>query len=493
MLHRATCLVLPVMVMLLGSMAAAEEVADRIAATPRAERAVAPLRAEIEAESPDLASKLDQPLTLEECIGIALSRNIPLMVARRSLEASQARAGGAIGQFLPELQISTSRDRIEQDAQREYVDDSQATLVQKLPLGTTVEAGLRFSDSSADETPVESSPSVVVTQPLLRSGGWTAATANLRDRRYSARIDEAKLRSQVLSTIFDVTTSYLDLERRRQLVEVNQRAVDRDQELLNFSKAKLEAQLATQRDVLSAEIILAQDRGRVVNAEADYQTALDILSNTLGLRIPHKLVVQPFTLEIDSITTDEEAWIRKAMRDNPTIEAVRLDCERSELAKQVAGNDRLPQLDLSVAYNQRRIPLSNIPAQRTWSGSVTMSYPIFNKELGGAYNAAQLEYDVAQRNVVDTERQVVLSVRDAARNLNRGAERIVILKKNIEGAKAKVEFAKVNFQLGRASNLDITDAQKDLLTAETDYVDEVVVYRAELARLEQLLGGSIHD
>ena len=45
------------------------------------------------------------------------------------------------------------------------------------------------------------------------------------------------------------------------------------------------------------------------------------------------------------------------------------------------------------------------------------------------------------------------------------------------------------FNLGRASNLDITDAQKDLLDAEVDYAQELSYYYLEQARLEQLLGG----
>jgi outer membrane protein TolC len=67
-----------------------------------------------------------------------------------------------------------------------------------------------------------------------------------------------------------------------------------------------------------------------------------------------------------------------------------------------------------------------------------------------------------------------------------------VLKKTIEGAKDKVEFANVNFQLGRADNFDITDAQKDLIEGELDYNDELVSYYIALARLEELLGGSIH-
>lgn len=473
--------------------ASAQEAVERPTITLRAEKAVAPVRHEIDSESPELATRLDGTLSLEDCIQIALQRNISLAIARQSRDAAHIQASGAIGEFLPEIQLSGARTRVEKDSIREFVDDTEAKIVQRLPLGTVVEAGIRFSDSSADVAPREGVPAVVVTQPLLRNAGWTAATGALQDRRYAARVRDADLRAQVLAIVFDVTTAYLDVERRRQLVDVNERAVARDDELLAFSQAKLEAQLATQRDVLSAEIIQAQDRGRLVNAQASYRAALDNLSNILGLRVTRELQIEPLEMRVDSVAIAEDAWVAKAMRDNPLIERAKLELERADLAKRLAGNGRLPQLDVSVAYDQRRAPFSSEPTERTWSGQVALSYPLLNKQLGSDYSAAKLELDQNRRLVVDTEREVVLAVRDAVRNLQRGLERIEILRKNIEGAQAKVEFARVNFQLGRASNLDITDAQKDLLDAETDHVDELVVYRLELARLEQLLGGSIRD
>jgi len=485
---------IPMFVLLSSAVVSAQPTPDRPSMTLRAEQAVAPLRREIDSESPDLATRLDGTLTLDDCIEIALERNIPLAIARQSREAAQVQADGAIGEFLPEIQLSRGFTRIEREAgAREYIDNAAAVIVQRLPFGTLIEAGLRLDDSSADVEERAGVPAVVVTQPLLRNAGWTAGTGALQDRRYSARVRDAALRSQTLAVVFNVTSAYLDLERRRQLVEVNERAVVRDQELLAFSQAKLEAQLATQRDVLSAEIILAQDRGRLVNAQASYQGALDNLTNILGLRVTRDLQIEPLEMAVDSVALDEEAWVSKALRDNPLIEQAKLECERADLTKRLAGNGRLPQLDVSVSYDQLRVPVSNDPTERAWSGQVAMSYPLLNKQLGSDYTAARLSYEQSRRTVVDTERQVVLSVRDAVRNLQRGLERIEILRKNIQGAQAKVEYAKVNFQLGRASNLDITDAQKDLLDAETDHVNELVVYRVELARLEQLLGGSIQN
>ena len=332
---------------------------------------------------------------------------------------------------------------------------------------------------------------------MLRDAGWRRATSDVSDARLASAGEEATLRARLLDVVFQVKSAYYEVLRRAKLIEVNQQAIARDQQLLDFSQAKVEAKLATRRDVLSAEIILAQDRSRLVNAETEHAAALDALADVLGLPLEDSLAVVAVELALAPIPDEQPRWVEKALRDNPDLLRARIDLERDELAKKVAGNSRLPRLDLKVAYDDARdaIPagattLDARRGARTWQGAIEVAMPILNKPLGDTYRAAQLRHERGQKLHQEAERQTVLEVRDTARNLRRIEERIAVLTKEIQGAREKVEFANVNFQLGRASNLDITDAQEDLVNAESDFVDEVVSYRVELARLEQLLGGS---
>jgi outer membrane protein TolC len=152
-------------------------------------------------------------------------------------------------------------------------------------------------------------------------------------------------------------------------------------------------------------------------------------------------------------------------------------------------------MEQDIEDNILRLQMGNEPdvikptGYHGWTGLVTISYPLGNKALGSAYRRSQIVHQQSERILDDVERQVVLEVRSAIRFLRNNVERLGILEKNIAGARDKLEFATVNFQLGRASNMDITDAQKDLLDAEVDWVNEVIDYRVQLARLEQLLGG----
>ncbi|MFQ5600389.1 MAG: TolC family protein, partial [Candidatus Krumholzibacteriia bacterium] len=333
----------------------------------------------------------------------------------------------------------------------------------------------------------------------------------VQDADYEVRINAASLQQVQLDVIEQVKAAYYEVIRQAKIVDVALQAIGRDEQLLAQSQSKLEAGLATRRDQLSAEIILAQDRGKLADAETAYDEALDTLALVMGVRIGHRLELADRDIDLKPVDIDEEAWIAKALRHNPTIRAARLTVQRNRLATRLAGNARLPQLDLSLTYtlnedadlneakiekNIRRVFLEGDdpkPLDTTtfkgWSTFLTLSYPLGNKSLGNAHKRSQLVYDQSQRNREDIERQITTEIRSAIRNLRNSLVRLEILDKEIEGARDKLEFASINFQLGRASNLDVTDAQKDLMDAEIDYVNEVVDYLVSIARIEALVGG----
>jgi OMF family outer membrane factor len=70
-------------------------------------------------------------------------------------------------------------------------------------------------------------------------------------------------------------------------------------------------------------------------------------------------------------------------------------------------------------------------------------------------------------------------------------ERIQPLTVAIEQAKGKLEVARARFALGQATNFDITDAQEDLLDAETELLEAIVAYNIALAQLEASIAGPL--
>jgi outer membrane protein TolC len=454
-----------------------------------------------------LQARLQQPLSLDDCVAMALEQNRLLAAAQLERDAVGQDVGAALGTWMPVLGASALRTSIHGNTESlgsgggaDFVEatatDLVAGITQRLPLGGTLELRYDFAKEGEDILGAYGG-SVLVRQPLLRDAGWRRATASVADARLAAAAEEATLLARRLAVVFRVKAAYYEVLRARELIAVNEKAIARDEQLLAFSQAKVEAKLATRRDVLSAEIILAQDRSRLVNAQTEHENALDALANVLGVAIQSPLAVSTMHLALQPVAVQDSVWVELALRDNPEVQRTRLELRRDELAAHVAGNDRLPQLDATLLYGRARGAIAAADPfqdarsrERTWQGGVEFSYPIPNKTLASAHRAAKLRLEQGRTLVEEAERRTILDVRQAARNLRRIEERTQVLDKEIQGARDKVEFATVNFQLGRASNLDITDAQEDLVNAESDYVDEVVDYRVELARLEQLLGGA---
>ena len=462
--------------------------------------------------------RLAQPLHLEDCIDIALQNNLDLRLARLSEAATRTTITEARGAFWPVVGLTYDRLRNhlhgEHPDKTEHFDNGFASVSQLLPLGTQAAftyGALHYRlDPDLSDRPANQW-TFSLTQPLLRGGWWRTTTAGVRGAGYDTRISESNLEATRLAVVQQVKTAYYEVLRQLKLVEVSAKAIERDDQLVLESRSKLDAGLGTKRDVLSAEIQLEQDRGKLVDAQTAYNEALDGLARVLGLQVEaQRIDIADSEVPLDSVEIRENEWVAKALRDNPALRAARMAVERTRLDMQVAGNGRLPQLDLSLIYNSLDDPDLNelikeenrfrilvgkepkeleFTASEGWQALFTFSYPIGNRTLGAAYERTRLLHQQSQRAFEDTQRQVALDVRTAIRSLRNRVEQVHILQKSMDGAKNKLEFASVNFQLGRASNLDITDAQKDLLDAQIDFVNAVIDYQVQLATIEAIVGG----
>ena len=63
--------------------------------------------------------------------------------------------------------------------------------------------------------------------------------------------------------------------------------------------------------------------------------------------------------------------------------------------------------------------------------------------------------------------------------------------RGVEQARPKREIAVVRFELGRTDNFDITDADEDIVSAESDLLRAVVDYASNIALLETRIASPI--
>ncbi|MDZ7291730.1 MAG: TolC family protein [candidate division KSB1 bacterium] len=456
----------------------------------------------------EIKAAIQKPLLLDDCIRIALAKNINLKLAEGDLGKAEATHSGSYGKFLPVFSVEGTKvnslleepDSLSRFGEARF--DNNTTVAGKaqlyLPTGATFELTRDFLREVQYPTgqPITKNQDLTYainfTQPLLRGAGPKIGRSSFLSSGYDKQIQEKQLLNTKLQTVLAVKSAYYEALAKRELIKVQEAAVRSDSNLIKASEALMLAKMATRRDVLSAEIRFADDRAALIKSQTDYQLALDDLKYIMGLPIEMPIELDSTGLSYAPVTLDEAALIRTALENNPSIHSAELTIRRSQLQHSVAKNSVLPQLDLVASYssNLQTDLILNQHMGRTggWQAKLNLSYSFLSRDAAASAENAQIALSQQEDRLLDLQRQIVRNIRDIVRSVYTGAEELSAIKRGIEVAEEKLAFATTMFNLGRASNFDITDAQEFLLKAQNQYLSKLVDYHTQLALLESLTG-----
>ncbi|MFQ5632029.1 MAG: TolC family protein, partial [bacterium] len=332
-----------------------------------------------------------------------------------------------------------------------------------------------------------------ISQPLLRDGWFSMTKSPINLAKYTLQGREKNLDTIELQTIFNVKKVFFSVLLQREILKANEAAIKRDSTLMKLSVAKYKASLATRRDVLSAEIQLAEDQASLIATQADYEFALDQLKDAMGLPINAPMQIAEIDLSYSTGLLNEEELVERALENNPLISLSEYNIKRLNLERKIAKNKMLPRLDLKVGYDDKFDKNTERFAEinsKDFQVTLNLLYTFQERDNSVFARAQQADIALSQERtrLVDAKRQIFLDIRRIIRSIYANIKAIEVLKKNIEAANEKVRFATTMFNLGRASNLDITDAQQVLLRTEILYLRKITDYHLLLAQLETLIG-----
>jgi outer membrane protein TolC len=439
-------------------------------------------------------------LDLDRCIELALTNNLDVQVQRLTMEAVAADVAGAKAKFHPTVGVGFTESEEETAGTR--TRNATAFLTEEIPTGgvIAVSGGLvrdRISEPSSGDAPEEFAADVAVSivQPLMRGGRIYVARQPIRDAEYDLEVEKARLRLETLRTIVGAKRAYYEAVLARRIIEVTEEAIERDHALIEASRALFAAGLVTQRDVFSAEILLASDRAKLAEAEADLELARFDLLDVLGFPPSVLVELADRAVEFEPIELETDAWVAAAVRARPEVYEIQSRMQKAELTLSVARNARLPQVDAIGSYGRNGAAASRDWALRlhdySWSAGLVLSVPLGSAQARAAARRAELEQRQLERELLATERLIERQVRSSAVQLYSRLAKIDALTVGKEQSEGLLEIAKERFALGLATNRDITDAQEALLGAETDLLRAAVDYNIALAELEANIAAPI--
>ena len=127
----------------------------------------------------------------------------------------------------------------------------------------------------------------------------------------------------------------------------------------------------------------------------------------------------------------------------------------------------------------------------TYTAAVGLNIPIFQ---GGRVRGEIVEADAVleqrRAQLADLRGRIAAEIRTAFLDLGATGEEVQVARKAVELAQQQLTQAQDRFTSGIANNLEVTQAQEAVATANENYISSLYGYNAAKATLGRAIGGA---
>ena len=398
---------------------------------------------------------LSKPLTLDEAIRIGLENQNTLAIAESQLDAAKARVTQARAQYYPSIAP---------------LYEYQNALTSVGGRATRVDQGVT---------------SIGLRQLIFDMGKREQNVASSRASEKATQFNVLDARQAV---IVNVTTSYYELQRRKELVRVAESSVERAKTTLEATKAFVEAGTAPKKDILQAQADYDNALVQLSVARNDVRLASTTLKNSMGLLTALPIITDDPTLPApapEPDTTGAQTYITRAFNARPDLrreaEFINSDRHQVKIAQINAGLQ--VQADVTEGYRIDPAPGEN----RTFG--TTFSYPLFDAGASrAAVRQARASLEQSRRQLDLTKQNIQLEVEQNYLTREEARLRYQATQSALKAAQENYKAATEAQKEGAGTIIDVITAQTALVTAETNAVQTIYDYYTSDARLRRATG-----
>lgn len=385
-----------------------------------------------------------QLLTLEDCLKIAADKNLDIQKAREYANYVQGR----------------------------YVEERAAALPQ---LG--LQAGFGYSkDNStkalygAAQLQNNRTVDVFLSQPLYT---WGKIGAALKAAEVGLKTADQQLRLFRQAAFRDVSISFYDVLLAKELHRLALENLAQKERHHTEAKRKFEAGVATDYDLLAAEVELQNARPDLIRTQNSINVSRERLRFLLGpeqgeLDVVGRIEVAPEQLPgyVESLKT--------ALDKRPELADQQLRIRINQELVTIANADDKPRLDLKGGAGWHQLEVSNPgPVRRSdgpaWNAGIYLTFPFFDgMRSRGRTRQARSDLRTSQLQEQKLRDSITLELRTARYTLAEAGEIITALSGTVKQAQRLLQMAEKGFEYGVKTRLEVDDAQTNLLRAQSN-------------------------
>ena len=343
-------------------------------------------------------------------------------------------------------------------------------------------------------------------QPLLKNFGIEVNRAPIRQAQNTEAIARQQLLQTILDTVFAVQQGYWELVFHIQDLGVKREAQKLAEDFLAENKLRVELGALAPVELVQSQTQVKQREGEVITAETAVREAEDVLKEILNMpeslgtwRMRVQPTDTPPFVPIADISIDEK--VAFALQHRPDVVQSHLTAASQEIARNVARNQRLPQLDLGGTTSVSGFgsdfdsALSDVGTADgyNWGVSLTFTYPLGNRAANNVLQQQNLLLQQARIDQRKVERTVSRQILQTVRNLETASKRVEVTRAATVLARSQLDVEQEKFRLGLSTSFNVLQLQNQLTAARSDEIRALSDYNEALGQLDQRTGTLRYD
>lgn len=412
------------------------------------------------------------PMTLLKAYDAAQSNDAQLRASRAALQAGQERVVQARAQLLPAVSASLTRNF------NDLKTDSQDILGRPV---SSREDYYSFNRSLSLRQPVFNVPRYV---------GYQQAFALVEQELANYEQDEQDLAVRLGS-------AYMQALLSAEQVRLSESQLTQYQALLSASRMALSAGTGTRTDIDEAQARVDMAQATLLEAKQQVLFARRQMEILVGQPVEELARLKPSALRDElTIAQDLQYWIDAAWSTSPEVKSLQARLRSADLEILKSKSAHAPTLDAVLQWSESgNDNISRLNARyNSKVAGLQLTIPLYQ---GGQVSSAVRQAVALREQVLASlealRQDVELRVHREFRGVTEGALRIAALEQAERSAELALSSTVKSRVAGVRSQLDVLNAEQQLMTVKRDLAEAMFSYVLAQLRLHGLAGVSPRD
>ena len=409
--------------------------------------------------------RISGKLNVQDCLKLALGNNKVLQRIIQEKEVARGERLKSYSAILPNVGLTGDYQRLDEVSSFTIGD-------RKVSLGS-------YDNYSTG---------LIVTQPFFAGG---SIPAKLNAAKLFSLLTDETVRAAVQDVVYAAEHAYYDVLLSQHLVEISNDAARSAQAHLDSVKQRRQGGIASDFDVLRAEVELSNFKAELIQNKNAINIAKASLIKVMGVSQDSDFILSDELAYVPSETTMEQA-VEAAYRNRPDLLGKEFDIKYQKEMLKIIRSRYLPVISGYYSNTWSKPDPHNrmeIEWGHAYQTGVTAAIPIFDGfAREGEIIQQKARIKQSQVDLIDAEETALFELTSAQLSIENAVEFVESQRLNLTRAREGLRLAEVGYREGTNTQVEMIDAQAALTTARANYYQAIYSHIIAKLYLQKAMG-----